>query len=151
MIANFAKNAFAYFRQISVVLSTTTAAFSFLLVATLLTVSVNQRLGEVAALRALGIARRRIAATLLWESALLVGIGGLFALPLGQLLAMVLDRILRRMPGLPAGLHFFVFEPQSLVLHAVVLAATAVVAAIYPMWLAVKLPIAQTLRQEVVS
>jgi putative ABC transport system permease protein len=151
VIANFTRNAFTYFRQISVVLSTTTAAFSFLLVATLLTVSVNQRLGEVAALRALGIARRRIAAMLLWESALLVGIGGLFALPLGRLLAVVLDRILRRMPGIPAGLHFFVFEPQSLLLHASVLVATAIVAAIYPAWLAVKLPIAQTLRQEVVS
>ena len=151
VIANFSKNAFTYFRQISVVLSTTTAAFSFLLVATLLTVSVNQRLGEVAALRALGIARRRIAAMLLWESALLVGIGRLFALPLGRLLAVILDRILRRMPGIPAGLHFFVFEPQSLMLHAAVLVATAIVAAIYPAWLAVKLPIAQTLRQEVVS
>jgi putative ABC transport system permease protein len=151
VIANFGRNAFTYFRQISVVLSTTTGVFSFLLVATLLTVSVNQRLGEVAALRALGIARRRIAATLLWEAALLVGIGGAFALPLGELLAMILDAILRRMPGLPAGLHFFVFEPRSLVLHAAVLVATAVVAAIYPVWLAVKLPIAQTLRQEVVS
>jgi putative ABC transport system permease protein len=151
VISNFGRNAFTYFRQISVVLSTTTAAFSFLLVATLLTVSVNQRLGEVAALRALGISRRRIASTLLWEAALLVGIGGLFALPLGELLAIVLDRILRRMPGLPAGLHFFVFEPQALVLHASLLVATAVIAAIYPVWLAVKLPIAQTLRQEVVS
>src|SRR5262249_48003853 len=55
LIANFGRNAFTYFRQISVVLSATTAAFSFLLVAALLTVSVNQRLGEVAALRALGI------------------------------------------------------------------------------------------------
>jgi len=36
VIANFGRNAFAYFRQISVVLSTTTASFSFLLVATLL-------------------------------------------------------------------------------------------------------------------
>jgi len=151
VIANFGRNAFTYFRQISIVLSTTTGVFSFLLVATLLTVSVNQRLGEVAALRALGIARRRIAATLLWESALLVGIGGLFALPLGELLALVLDRILRGMPGLPSGLHFFVFEPRSLALHAAVLAATALVAAMYPVWLAVKLPIAQTLRQEVVS
>ena len=35
--------------------------------------------------------------------------------------------------------------------HALLLAATALVAAIYPMWLAVRLPIAQTLRQEVVS
>jgi putative ABC transport system permease protein len=151
LIASFGRNAFTYFRQISVVLSSTTAAFSFLLVATLLTVSVNQRLGEVAALRALGLPRRRIASMLVWEAALLVGIGGVFALPLGELLALVLDRILRRMPGLPAGLHFFVFEPQSLVLHASVLVVTAIVAALYPVWLTVKLPIAQTLRQEIVS
>jgi putative ABC transport system permease protein len=149
VIANFGKNAFTYFRQISVVLSTTTAAFSMLLVATLLTVSVNQRLGEVAALRALGISRRRIASTLLWEAALLVGLGGLLALPLGELLAMVLDRILRRMPGLPSGLHFFIFEQSALVLHVAVLAVTAVVAAMYPVWLAVNLPITETLRQEV--
>jgi len=151
LIANFATYGFTYFRQISVVLSTTTAGFSFLLVTTLLTVSVNQRLGEVAALRALGIGRGHIAATLLWESVLLVGIGGVLALPLGRLLATLLDDILRRMPGLPEGLHFFAFEPQSLVLHVLVLAATALVAAAYPMWLAVNLPIAQTLRQEVVS
>jgi putative ABC transport system permease protein len=151
VISTFNRNGFAYFRQISIVLSTTTAVFTFLLVATLLTVSVNQRLGEVAALRALGIARRKIAATLLWEAAMLVGVGGVLALPLGALLAMVLDRILRRMPGLPDGLHFFVFEPRALWLHAALLSATAVVAALYPMWLAVKLPIAQTLRQEVVS
>jgi putative ABC transport system permease protein len=151
VISSFNRNGFAYFRQISIVLSTTTAAFTFLLVATLLTVSVNQRLGEVAALRALGIARRKIAVTLLWEAALLVGVGGVLALPLGELLASGLDRILRRMPGLPEGLHFFVFEPRALWLHAALLAATAVVAALYPMWLAVKLPIAQTLRQEIVS
>jgi putative ABC transport system permease protein len=151
VIANFGKNAFTYFRQISVVLSTTTASFSFLLVATLLTVSVNQRLGEVAALRALGIARGTIAATLLWEAALLVSVGGTLAVPLGALVAVGLDRILRRMPGLPDGLHFFVFEPRALMWHGALLAATAVVAALYPMWLAVRLPIAQTLRQETVS
>jgi putative ABC transport system permease protein len=151
VISTFNRNGFAYFRQISIVLSTTTAVFTLLLVATLLTVSVNQRLGEVAALRALGIARRKIAATLLWEAALLVFVGGVIALPLGALLATALDRILRRMPGLPVGLHFFVFEPRALWLHAALLAATAVIAALYPMWLAVKLPIAPTLRQEVVS
>ena len=151
VIDSFNRNGFTYFRQISIVLSSTTAAFTCLLVATLLTVSVNQRLGEVAALRALGIARRKIAATLLWEAALLVAVGGVLALPLGALLAVGLDGILRRMPGLPEGLHFFVFEPRALVLHAALLAATAVVAAIYPMWLAVTLPIAQTLRQEIVS
>jgi putative ABC transport system permease protein len=151
VVEQFNAHAFSYFRQISVVLSSMTLAFAFLLVATLLTMSVNQRLGEVAALRALGFPRQRIAANLLCESALLVGIGGLAALPLGGLLALVLDRILRSMPGVPERLHFFVFEPRTVVLHASLMAATGVVAALYPIWLASRLPIAETLRREVVS
>jgi len=113
--------------------------------------SVNQRLGEVAALRALGFPRRRIAANLLCESALLVGVGGIAALPLGGILAIVLDRILRAMPGVPERLHFFVFEIDTLVLHAALLTATGILAALYPIWLAARLPIAATLRKEIVS
>ena len=151
VLEQFNQNAFSYFRQISTVLSSMTLAFAFLLIATLLTMSVNQRLGEVAALRALGFPRRRIAANLLWESALLVGVGGLAALPVGGLLAIVLDRILRQMPGVPARLHFFVFEPRTVVLHAALLCVTGVLAAGYPIWLATRLPIAATLRREIVS
>jgi putative ABC transport system permease protein len=151
VIEQFNRNGFAYFRQISLVLSMTTAVFAFLLVATLLTVSVNQRLGEIAALRAIGISRRRVAGMLLWESALLVSLGGVLALPLGAALAVGLDQILRRMPGIPEELHFFVFEPRALVLHVAVLAATGVVAALYPVRLAVTLPIAATLRRELGS
>jgi putative ABC transport system permease protein len=151
VVEQFNRNGFAYFRQISLVLSTTTALFTFLLVATLLTVSVNQRLGEIAALRAIGISRQHVAGMLLWESALLVGLGGAIALPLGGALAVVLDHILRRMPGLPEQLHFFVFEPRAVVLHIAVLGATGVVAALYPVRLAVTLPIARTLRRELGS
>jgi len=151
VVAQFNRNGFAYFRQISIVLSSLTMVFVFLLVATLLTVSVNQRLGEIAALRAIGIGRRRIAAMLLWESALLVGVGGLLALPLGQALAVGLDHILRQMPGLPEQLHFFVFEPRALVIHVALLVATAFAAAAYPMWLTARMPIAATLRREVVD
>jgi putative ABC transport system permease protein len=151
VMEQFNQNAFSYFRQISAVLSSMTLAFAFLLIATLLTMSVNQRLGEVAALRALGFPRRRIAANLLWESALLVGIGGTAALPVGGLLAVVLDRILRQMPGVPVTLHFFVFEPRTVVLHAALLGATGACAALYPIWLATRLPIAATLRREILS
>jgi len=151
VVEQFNRNGFAYFRQISIVLSSLTMVFVFLLVATLLTVSVNQRLGEIAALRAIGIGRRRIAAMLLWESALLVGVGGLLALPLGEALAVGLDHILRQMPGLPEQLHFFVFEPRALVIHAALLVATAFAAAAYPMWLTARMPIAATLRREVVD
>ena len=151
VVEQFNANAFSYFRQISAVLSSMTLAFAFLLVATLLTMLVNQRLGEVAALRALGFPRRRIAANLLCESALLVGIGGLAALPLGGVLAVVLDRILRSMPGVPERLHFFVFEPRTVALHAGLMALTGIAAALYPIWLAARLPIAETLRREIVS
>jgi putative ABC transport system permease protein len=145
------ENGFAYFRQISFVLSSITLAFAFLLLATLLTVSVNQRLGQVAALRALGIPRRRIAAALLWESAFLVGIGAALSVPIGWVLAFQLDRILRQMPGIPGPVHFFVFEPSVAMFHLGLLAVTGATAAAYPVWIATRLPIAATLRIETVS
>jgi putative ABC transport system permease protein len=145
------ENGFAYFRQISFVLSTITLGFAFLLVATLLTVSVNQRLGQVAALRALGVPRRRIAATLVWESVWLVGAGGLLSLPTGWMLALQLDRILRGMPNIPERMHFFVFQPGIALAHLGLLAATGLVAVLYPVWVATRLPIAATLRFETVS
>ena len=148
---NWSANGFAYFRQISYVLSSITLGFAFLLVATLLTVSVNQRLGQVAALRALGLPRRRIAATLLWETFWLVGVGGLLSVPVGWMLAAQLDRILRQMPGIPDRVHFFVFEPSAVFVHLALLAMTGAVAAVYPIWIATRLPIAATLRLETIS
>jgi putative ABC transport system permease protein len=151
LMRRFQRNDFSYFRQISFVLSVVTLLFAFLLIGTLLTVSVNQRLAEVAALRALGFSRYRIVADLICESFLLVGAGGLLALPLGGVVAIWLDGILKQMPGIPLRIHFFVLEPRSIVLHVVLLAATGLLAAAYPVWLAARLPIAGTLRKEVVS
>lgn len=150
-IGQLQQGGFTYFRQISTVLSTVTLSFALLLITVLLTVSVNQRLGEVAALRALGFSQRRVVLDVLCESALVVGIGGVLSLPLGALLAMWLDGILKRMPGIPTQLHFFVFEPQALAIHAALLCATAILAAAYPMRIVARLPIAGTLRDEVIS
>ena len=151
LIGRLEEGGFTYFRQISTVLTTVTVSFALLLIAVLLTVSVNQRLGEIAALRALGFSQRRVVADVFSESVLIVGIGGLLSLPLGALLAGGLDRILKQMPGIPAQLHFFVFEPQALGIHTALLAATAVLAALYPMRIVARLPIAATLRNEVIS
>ena len=82
------------------------------------------------------------------EAALIVGIGGVLSLPLGGLLAVWLDGILKRMPGIPAQLHFFVFQPEALAIHAGLLLTTAFAAALYPMHLVARLPIAATLRNE---
>ena len=149
MLGALQESGFTYFRQISTVLTTVTLSFAVLLITVLLTVSVNQRLGEIAALRALGFSRSRVVYDVLSESALIVGLGGLLSLPLGAVLAQTLDTILKRMPGIPTELHFFVFEGRSLAIHVALLAATAIIAALYPMRIVSRLPISATLRDEV--
>src|SRR5262249_48789191 len=61
IVARMQSQGFSYFRQISAVLSTITMLFGFLLITVLLTVSANQRLAEIAALRAVGFSRLRVA------------------------------------------------------------------------------------------
>jgi putative ABC transport system permease protein len=151
VVGRLQQTGFTYFRQISSVLTTVTVSFAVLLITVLLTVSVNQRLGEIAALRALGFSRMRVVKDVLSESALIVGIGGLLSLPLGLLLASGLDRILKGMPGIPVALHFFVFETSALAVHVALLVATAIIAALYPMRIVTRLPIAATLRDEVIG
>jgi hypothetical protein len=151
VVGRLQQTGFTYFRQISAVLTTVTVSFAVLLITVLLTVSVNQRLGEIAALRALGFSRSRVVADVLSESSLIVGSGGVLSLPLGMLLASGLDRILKGMPGIPADLHFFVFEGTALAVHVGLLVATAIIAALYPMRIVSSLPIAATLRDEVIG
>ena len=150
-VSRFERGGFTYFRQISTVLTTVTLSFAVLLITVLLTVSVNQRLGEIAALRALGFSQRRMVSDVLWRSALLVGVGGLVALPVGLALSIWLDELLQTMPGIPANLRFFVFEPRALFVYIALLAVTMGVAAVYPMWTVARLPISSTLRSEVIG
>jgi ABC-type lipoprotein release transport system permease subunit len=151
LVARFQQMEFSYFRQISFVLATITMFFGLLLITVLLSVSTNQRLGEIAALRALGFSRSRMVTDVLWRSALLVGAGGLAALPLGLALSIWLDALLQTMPGIPANLRFFVFEPRVLILYVALLAVTMAVAAIHPMRTVARLPISSTLRAEVIG
>jgi ABC-type lipoprotein release transport system permease subunit len=151
LVARFQQVEFSYFRQISIVLATITMFFGLLLITVLLSVSTNQRLGEIAALRALGFSQKRMVSDVLWRSALLVGAGGLVALPLGLALSIWLDELLQTMPGIPANLRFFVFEPRALFVYVALLAVTMAVAAMYPMWTVARLPISSTLRAEVIG
>jgi putative ABC transport system permease protein len=148
LVARFQQVEFSYFRQISFVLATITMFFGLLLITVLLSVSTNQRLGEIAALRALGFSQKRMASDVLWRSALLVGAGGLVALPIGLALSIWLDELLQTMPGIPANLRFFVFEPRALLVYVALLAVTMAVAAVYPMWTVARLPIVSTLRAD---
>ena len=140
-----------YFRQLALILSAVSLAVGFLLVSTLMTVSVNERIGEIAVMRAIGIQRVRVVQQILLESIILTMSGAALGLGLGLITAHYLDRILSDFPGLPARFHFFLFEPASAWRSLAFLAAVGIVAALYPAWRAATLPISATLRREAIA
>jgi putative ABC transport system permease protein len=137
-----------YFRQLSYILGTISLIVTVLLVTTLLTITVNERLGEIATLRAIGIARSQVVRTILAEGLVLTAIGAVLGAGLGLGTARYLDTILTSFPGLPAALSFFVAQPGSITTAAAVLVIAGALAGLYPAWLASRAPIAPTLRAE---
>ncbi|MFL5402301.1 MAG: ABC transporter permease [Gemmatimonadales bacterium] len=142
------KQRLVYFRQLSYILGTMSLIVTVLLVATLLTITVNERLGEIATLRAIGIGRGTVVRQVLLEGTTLTLIGGFVGIVLGILTARYLDSILTSFPGLPAAFSFFVPRRESLTTAGLVLLATGILAGSYPAWLAARAPIAPTLRAE---
>ncbi len=147
MVAHF-RERLVYFRQLSYILGTISLGVTVLLVATLMTITVNERLGEIATLRAIGVSRTSIVRGVMLEGALLTLSGGALGVVLGSITAKYLDRILTSFPGLPAAISFFVPYPESLAVAALVLVLTGVLAGAYPALLAARAPIAATLRTE---
>jgi putative ABC transport system permease protein len=137
-----------YFRQLSYILGTVSIIVTVLLVATLLTITVNERLGEIVTLRAIGVGRRRIVTQVLAEGIILTTVGGALGVALGLLTARRLDAILTSFPGLPASFSFFVPRAEALGLAIGVLLVTGSLAGIVPAWRAAGAPIAATLREE---
>jgi putative ABC transport system permease protein len=137
-----------YFRQLSLILGAIALVVTVLLVGTLLTITVHERLPEIATLRALGVARRTILLQVLAQGAVLTIGGGMLGLVLGLITARWLDTILTAFPGLPASVSFFVAAPRPLALAALTLALTGLLAGLWPAWQAARAPIAHTLRQE---
>jgi len=137
-----------YFRQLSYILGSISLVVTVLLVSTLMTITVNERLGEIATLRAIGVGRSSIVRGIMAEGTALTVIGGVLGVGLGTVTARYLDRILTSFPGLPAAISFFVPNPASLAVAAGVLLATGVIAGAYPALIAARAPIAATLRTE---
>ena len=138
----------SYFRQLSLILGSIALVVTVLLVTTLLTIGVNERLADIAALRAIGIARRTIVLQIMAEGLLLTIAGGAAGLLLGLVAARWLDAILTSFPGLPAAISFFVAAPGPIAIAAGTLLVTGVVAGVLPALRAARAPIAATLRSE---
>ena len=138
-----------YFTQLSYVLGSMSLIVAVLLVGTLLTITVNERLGEIATLRAIGVSRGTIVRQVLAEGVALTVLGGGARHPARPRAPReYLDAILTSFPGLPAAFSFFVPRADTLTLAAVVLLVTGSLAGLYPAWLASRAPIAATLRAE---
>jgi putative ABC transport system permease protein len=143
-----AKRRLSYFTQLAHVLGAMSLVVTVLLIGTLLTITVNERLGEIATLRAIGIGKATVVSQVLAEGVALTVIGSGLGVLLGLATARYLDAILTSFPGLPAAFSFFVPRADTLTQAAVVLLVTGSLAGLYPAWLAARAPIAATLRAE---
>lgn len=140
-----------YFRQLGYILGAVSLIVGFLLISTLVTVSVNERGGEIAAMRAIGVSRGHVVQQILLEGMMLSIAGAALGLLLGIATARYLNTILSRFPGLPAAIDFFPFQPRAIWTALGLLVAAGVLAGIYPSWRAAARPIATTLREEAVA
>jgi putative ABC transport system permease protein len=141
----------SYFRQLAFILGAVSLAVGFLLVTTLVTVSVNERLGEIVVMRAIGVARSRVVLQIVIEGVAIMFVGAIAGLGLGLVTARYLNSILAAFPGLPAAIDFFVFEPRDAWGALGLLTVAGILAGIYPSWRGASLPIAITLREEAVG
>jgi putative ABC transport system permease protein len=140
----------SYFRQLALILGVVSLVVGFLLVTTMVTVSVNERLGEIVVMRAIGVARLHVVLQILLEGVALMGIGAAAGLALGLVTGDYLNGILAGFPGLPAGIKFFLFAPGDAWTALGLLVAAGLLAGVYPSWRGASLPIATTLREEAV-
>jgi putative ABC transport system permease protein len=147
MVAQF-RVRLSYFRQLSLILGSIALIVTVLLVSTLLAISVNERIGDIAALRAIGVAQATILRQVLAEGTLLSIVGGAVGVAFGLVTARWLDAILTSFPGLPAAISFFVADAHQVTVAAVTLLVTGVLAGLIPAWRAATTPIAAALRND---
>jgi putative ABC transport system permease protein len=141
----------SYFRQLAVILGSVSLFVGFLLVTTLITVSVNERIGEITVMRALGVSRAHIVQQIVMEATALMIVGSIVGLGLGLVTGHYLNTILSSFPGLPVAINFFLFQPSSAWTALGLLAVSGIAAGVYPSFRAASLPIATALRQDAIA
>ena len=146
-----AENRLSYFRQLAFILGAVSLVVGFLLVTTIVTVSVNERIGEIAVMRAIGVSRGHIVQQIVIEGVGLSLTGAAVGLMLGLVTARYLNSILAAFPGLPDAIDFFLFQPSAAFRALGLLVASGIAAGVYPSWRAASLPISATLREEAVG
>jgi putative ABC transport system permease protein len=138
----------SYFRQLATILGTIALAVTTLLAGTIVTIGVRERFGEIATLRAIGVAARRLQLGILVEGLALTIAGVLLGIPIGLWMAGRLDRILLSFPGIPARVSFFVLDPVPVGLALLTLVGVGALAGLLPGARALRTPLGRALREE---
>jgi putative ABC transport system permease protein len=141
----------SYFRQLALILGAVSLFVGFLLVTTLVTVSVNERAGEIAVMRAIGVSRSHVVQQIVLEGVAISLAGAVLGLALGLVTARYLNTILSAFPGLPMAIDFFLFQPKAAWSALGLLIVSGIGAGVYPAWRAASLPIAESLRREAIA
>ncbi|HEY0527411.1 MAG TPA: FtsX-like permease family protein [Gemmatimonadaceae bacterium] len=141
----------SYFRQLAFILGSVSLFVGFLLVTTLVTVSVNERAGEIAVMRAIGVARAHVVQQIVLEGVAISLFGAVIGLGLGLVTARYLNTILSAFPGLPMAIDFFLFQPSAAWSALALLVVSGIGAGVYPAWRVASLPIAESLRREAIA
>jgi putative ABC transport system permease protein len=141
----------SYFRQLALILGSVSLFVGFLLVTTLVTVSVNERIGEITVMRALGVSKAHVVQQIVLEGVVITLSGALLGLALGLVTARYLNGILSSFPGLPVAIDFFLFQPKAAWTSLGLLSLSGIAAGVYPSLRAASLPIATTLREEAIA
>lgn len=141
----------SYFRQLAFVLGAISLGIGFLLVATLVTLSVNERRGEIAVLRAIGTQKGGVLRQVFLEGLLLSSAGIAGGLLLGLVTAKWLNGILRDFPGLPAAFDFFLWSPEAAWKSLALLLLSGTLAGLLPAWRAASIPIVRSLREDAIG
>jgi putative ABC transport system permease protein len=115
------------------------------------TLSVNERRGEIAVLRAIGTQKSGVLQQVLLEGLMLSSAGIVSGLALGVVTAQWLNTILRDFPGLPASFDFFLWSPGAAWRSLALLLVSGSVAGLLPAWRASSMPVARALREEAVG
>ena len=138
----------SYFKQFAYILGGISLVTTFVLIFIITTISFHDRVGEIALLRAIGLSHRTIFTTVLLEGIVTSIASAIFGFLLGKLVALYLDAILTSAPGLPETFSFFVMQPQAVWRALITLLLTGFFAGLYPASAAISLPVAGTLREE---
>jgi putative ABC transport system permease protein len=115
------------------------------------TVSVNERAGEIAVMRAIGVSKTHVVQQIVIEGVAISVAGAILGLGLGLVTARYLNTILSSFPGLPMAIDFFLFQPRAAWSALGLLVASGIASGVYPAWRASSLPIAESLRREAIA